>query len=111
MKIDRFVRVMLVLIALLLALNCAKDLKLSSNSREVSNSISPNSGQPSSSTSDTVVRASNEPNAGVQYDVIHTHMDLEGKELTEKLNQRASSGWRVKAMATIANERLVIMEK
>jgi hypothetical protein len=39
MKIDRFVRVMLVLIALLLALNCVKDLKQHSNSDGSSNNL------------------------------------------------------------------------
>ena len=51
MKIDRFVKVMLVLITLLLALNCAKDLNLSSNSRGSSSNLSLNSGSSNSSAS------------------------------------------------------------
>ena len=39
MKIDRFVKVMLVLIALLLALNCAKDINLPSNNSGSGNSV------------------------------------------------------------------------
>jgi hypothetical protein len=43
MKIDRFVKVMLVLIAMLLALNCAKDLNQPSNTRVSSDNVPPTS--------------------------------------------------------------------
>jgi hypothetical protein len=46
MRIDRFVKVMLVLIVVLLALNCAKDLNLSSDSHRNANLSARNSSTP-----------------------------------------------------------------
>jgi hypothetical protein len=61
MKVDRFVKVMLVLIAVLLALNCAKDLNLSSNSRGSSSNLSPNSGRGNSAASSNTSGGNSRP--------------------------------------------------
>ena len=60
MKMDRFIKVMLVLIVLLLAFNCAKDINLSSNSGNSSTSSS-NSGSRNSTTSSNASERNSSP--------------------------------------------------
>jgi hypothetical protein len=105
MKIDRFVKVMLVLIVVLLALNCAKDLTLSSNSRGGSNNLASNSassnniasskssdGSPSPSIFETSVEAAPPPSflqVGSKYTFQQGNSGRDGVEVLEIQN----TGW------------------
>jgi hypothetical protein len=86
MKIDRFVRVMLVLIALLLALNCVSSFVNASNSRGNASMATP--GSSATTLIENKVEAA--PPA-VQYTVFDSGGELYAA--LKELNQRAASGW------------------
>jgi preprotein translocase subunit SecF len=87
MRIDRFVKVMLVLIVVLLALNCAKDLNLSSDSHGNSNIPARSSSTP---TFERTVEA-----APTQYKVISLNVNKSDNPgvVQQVLNQQSAEGW------------------
>ena len=108
MKIDRFVKVMLVLIGLLLAFNCAKDINLSSNSGGNSSNLPNNSGTRNSPTSsnasgrnssssifESSVEAATPPSfveVGKKYRVLFGPEDV-GSAMVFKVLEIQPSGW------------------
>jgi predicted extracellular nuclease len=105
MKIDRFVKAMLVLIALLLALNCAKDLTRSSNSRGGSSNPAANSASSSNMASskpsdetpgpsifETEVEAASAPTF-LQIGKTYTFMQGSGGRTDVEVLEIQSTGW------------------
>ncbi len=105
MKIDRFVKVTLVLIVLLLALNCAKDINPSSNSgssNTLSNNSVNNSGSRNSTTSSNNSGGKNTNNASI------TNTNSEAQQIhTAKDDSRVGIATPLQNAKTISFDELV----
>jgi hypothetical protein len=96
MKIDRFVKVILVLIAVLLALNCAKAFGNSSDTHGNSNSSAGSSRTP---ILESTVEAAAEPSAlqvgKTQYKAVAAMVDAlnDANGVQRTLDQQSAQGW------------------